>query len=289
MDSGLGNAEILTRTGKVFLIRTPTYSSEYHYLDSRLQFFVRKHQWRTTSEITEAYGGQWLLFIGRPKPGQVAIKSGGIWWEASGPFMAFFPKHSLVHWRVERGLHIWGAFRSDLSDLRLPREPAIFDWAGNSLLSNFDDICTTIEGLIPIHQIAPGIKPSPVAQRIKHFLDLNFTQDLSMPAIAQELGLSYSSMTHTFKRYFEISPSAYRAQVRLFTSISRILNEDMSVADSCFANGHSDFSSFYKKFRKSFLGSPSQFRWQQGREQGSQLADANVGLQSRLINDPAVE
>lgn len=97
---------------------------------------------------------------------------------------------------------------------------------------------------------------SPILTKCIDYINENLFDDLSINKLAKVLHVSESTISHAFKKEMKISPYRYILQKRLVNAQNRIANGESatSVALDC---GFSDYSGFYKQYKKAFGITPS--------------------------------
>ena len=88
------------------------------------------------------------------------------------------------------------------------------------------------------------------------YINAHLYESLSITDIAQKLLISESLLSHVFKKEMGISPYRYILKKRLVSAQERIANGESAttVAIEC---GFSDYSGFYKQYKKTFGSPPS--------------------------------
>ena len=83
---------------------------------------------------------------------------------------------------------------------------------------------------------------------------------LSPESIAARLGVGYSWFRKMFKRYVDVSPAQYQANIRLLKAKELLESTDMCVTDMAYALGFETVSQFSTFFRKKTGSPPLQYR-----------------------------
>ncbi|MBO6053359.1 MAG: helix-turn-helix transcriptional regulator [Clostridia bacterium] len=101
-------------------------------------------------------------------------------------------------------------------------------------------------------------RPPRLEAAISH-IENNLAEPLLIPAIAEKCGLSVSGLSHLFQSELHISVHRYILNKRLAVAYNKILGgaSPMSAAREC---GFSNYSGFFKQFRKRFDTSPSRIQ-----------------------------
>ena len=103
-----------------------------------------------------------------------------------------------------------------------------------------------------------GFRSPRLEAAISH-IESNLSEPLLIPSIAEQCGLSESGLSHLFRSELHISVHRYILNKRLAVAYNKILGgvSPMSAAREC---GFSDYSGFYRQFRKRFDTSPSRIQ-----------------------------
>lgn len=100
----------------------------------------------------------------------------------------------------------------------------------------------------------------PTSARITRALDTlrtHFDQPLSVPEIANDLGMSVSSFHDHFKRATGLTPLQFQKHVRLREARRLLLTEDIDIASAGYQVGYRDASHFNRDYKRMFGESPS--------------------------------
>lgn len=106
------------------------------------------------------------------------------------------------------------------------------------------------------HQIAP--RPSWI-DRLRDILQ-NPSQELSLDALSQELGIHPVHLSRSVPKYFNFTLGEYIRQQRIKSSIPYLLNSRYSLTEIAFLCGFSDQSHFTRTFKRYLCRTPRAFR-----------------------------
>lgn len=112
------------------------------------------------------------------------------------------------------------------------------------------------------HRMAKAI------DRVRH----DFAGHLQLEAIAQELGMSLSTLHHQFKAVTAMSPLEFQKHLRLQEARRLMIGEGVDVAGAGYAVGYHNSSHFIREYKRLFGASPRR-DIDRGREAGSRGAD----------------
>lgn len=96
-------------------------------------------------------------------------------------------------------------------------------------------------------------------RRARDFMDRNYSQRLSVPAMAERAAMSPAHFSRKFRAAFGETPYAYLMTRRIERSME-LLRHGVSVTDACFAVGCVSLGSFSSRFAEIVGESPSQYR-----------------------------
>jgi transcriptional regulator GlxA family with amidase domain len=93
----------------------------------------------------------------------------------------------------------------------------------------------------------------------KRFIDANFSNRISLDAIAAEACISKFHFLRLFKSLYGRTPHQYLTEVRI-QKAKQLLRSGLPVADVCFSTGFESVSSFKGLFKKSTCLTPSLYQ-----------------------------
>lgn len=93
----------------------------------------------------------------------------------------------------------------------------------------------------------------------KLFIDAHFGEAINLDAIADEAYFSKYHFIRIFKKTYRQTPHQYLISVRL-ENAKKLLQEDIPVADVCYACGFESISSFTTLFKKITGRTPAEYR-----------------------------
>lgn len=103
-------------------------------------------------------------------------------------------------------------------------------------------------------QISPSIRD------VKNFIDLNFTNKITLDSLCRIASLSKSQLINLFKLHYNITPVEYIIQLRLDEAKQLLIDINLSVHDVAREVGYDDIFYFSKLFKNRFGESPSKYR-----------------------------
>ena len=93
--------------------------------------------------------------------------------------------------------------------------------------------------------------------RALQYIDEHLTQEISVSAIADQMNVSASTLSHSFKKELGVSLHQYVMEKRLIYARKR-LTENGYPTKVYMECGYNDYSSFYKAYLKMFGVAPSE-------------------------------
>jgi AraC-like DNA-binding protein len=106
-----------------------------------------------------------------------------------------------------------------------------------------------------------------VVERARAQLALHCDHPLELPALATELGISYSHLRHSFTARLGVSPKQYYLNARLEKAQDLLLNTSKSVKEVAEILGFESAFYFSKQFKSRYGSSPKTWRTEMGSRQ----------------------
>lgn len=141
---------------------------------------------------------------------------------------------------------------------------------------NYEAICQNLLEVVIISLMRSSGHPfsvvatqraNKICSRIKRYIDSNYTEDISLDFLADKAHISKYYLSHTFTKYYGMSPINYLNEVRLRTSKELLETTDLSISQIAESSGFSSQSYFSQSFRRSCGLTPSDYRVQAKRGQ----------------------
>lgn len=105
-----------------------------------------------------------------------------------------------------------------------------------------------------------GKTPYYLGQKIKEYIDEHYHEPISIKNICQDLGLSESYVSHTFKDMLGYSPMQYALRCKIGEAQTLLISTDYSITEIAHMVGFDAQSHFNQRFIKYVGISPSKFR-----------------------------
>lgn len=118
-------------------------------------------------------------------------------------------------------------------------------------------------------------------ERIVNMINENFSNNITLTAIAEKEGLDIYYLSHFIKKHLGISFRQYVNKLKLDRAVENMARTNKKMIDICMESGYSDYRYFYKAFTDKYKCSPSQFREKLDRET---MEDANIPVAGEAEN-----
>jgi AraC-like DNA-binding protein len=96
-------------------------------------------------------------------------------------------------------------------------------------------------------------------ERIKKYIAVNLSDDLSAAVVSKKFELSVSSLLHIFKKHEQQTYGHYLENVRMKKAI-KLIKEGKWVQEIMDATGYKNRITFYNAFKRTFNHSPRHFQ-----------------------------
>lgn len=93
--------------------------------------------------------------------------------------------------------------------------------------------------------------------QLSYYIDAHFARDISLQAIARQLGVERARLSREFKQVYDQSPHEYLMNRRL-SSAYEIILAGTPPTQAAAQSGFHDYSNFYRQFRRRYGISPGQ-------------------------------
>jgi len=136
------------------------------------------------------------------------------------------------------------------------------------LMSEILNVCKIIELLSKINEILvsiPGIRPSispdKSVNEIMNYLNLNFLNHITVDSVAEHFFLSKYHLCRVFKENVGVTLWNYVTMRRLL-HFNELLKQNHSIETACYKSGFSNYSNFFRLYKKYMDITPMEFKKQ---------------------------
>ncbi len=106
-----------------------------------------------------------------------------------------------------------------------------------------------------------------IAYLIRNYIDSKYYTRITLNEIAKKFGYTEDYITRIFREQYMITPYKYLTNLRIEHARWLLENTRISAEQAAISVGYTDFSSFYRNFRKAFGISPGAVRQKESREE----------------------
>ena len=101
----------------------------------------------------------------------------------------------------------------------------------------------------------PGTRYGEI-MKVHEYINAHYRESVSVSGLAQQFFLDKNTMTRQFKRIIGMTPGDYIRRKRL-ESAHELSRQGYSVQQACYSSGFTDYSAFFRAFRRCYDMSPS--------------------------------
>ena len=130
------------------------------------------------------------------------------------------------------------------------------------LAALFQELMVLLYRACPERFPLPGKKMNPAVYKAQAYLDQNFTRDISIEKLAENLYVSVSYLSHSFREWTGMSPKQYVMLSRLSFSKELLMTTSLPVGEIAFRSGFEDANNFIRSFRRLTGMTPGAYRKQ---------------------------
>ena len=109
--------------------------------------------------------------------------------------------------------------------------------------------------------MARGGLPPRALRRVREYIASHLGENISIRALADNVGLSSYHFARAFKQSEGMSPHRYLLQCRVRRTQDLLAGTDLPLSEIALASGFSDQSHFARQFRQHVGVTPSTYRW----------------------------
>lgn len=250
----------IVKTRKKVISKEQTYQGEFHWIASDLIKFFRQDTNKKTYTELDANPDHWAFFIARDlKPGQIQVNTEQGLKTFSGNVAVWFPKFSLIEWKISPGEINWIGYlsRSDVPEY-LPKKATAFEFQNLIQPTSKEEIFLAIKNSSNVEVIEREIETTVLSENVKKYLQMHFKEDILISELANKFSVSHEYVSKIMKKCYGLSPVYLRSRLRVFSALVSLLQgtEVTKVATDC---GFNDVNRFTKQFTKMMKAPPVHF------------------------------
>lgn len=98
------------------------------------------------------------------------------------------------------------------------------------------------------------------AETIRKYLLNHYESEVDLNKIAKISALSKNQVINVFKKKYNVTPYQFLLDFRLEKASEMILATDIPIGEICFMSGFTDYTAFYKSFKRKYDVSPFEYR-----------------------------
>ena len=123
------------------------------------------------------------------------------------------------------------------------------------------EVLSAVSGLVEKEDAinAESAFSNKTVNKIIDYINRHYTEEITMDTIASRFHFSKYYISHLFKDYVGISPYDYLIARRLYTC-NNLIRAGHTVKEACFSVGFSNYSNFFRLYKKHFNITPQQFK-----------------------------
>ncbi|MCB1557953.1 MAG: helix-turn-helix transcriptional regulator [Alphaproteobacteria bacterium] len=235
-----------------YFLRSTGLENDVHRVERRQNYSVKtkKHN---------IYSNYWMLYLYDLPKGRLKIRHGRKIIEVAGPKAIYIPPLTPVTFEFSAGLFEWTAYYiNSKGEKGLPHAPKVFQWNKQTPLKNYAQIMDFLLRKENGIHADLSYNSSHVVSKVQTFINRHYSEPIDLMSMSKDLGLPYSTISHSFQHMFGFSPIVYRNTVRTFKAL-QLIGQGQSLTDACYLSGFSDYSTFYRNFNTILDNKPSEF------------------------------
>lgn len=171
-----------------------------------------------------------------------------------GRYLLFKPPFTITELGFKADITLHALLSQSKLPMKTPDRPTIFDASGLTPVFSLSDVASLLKKETPLHDVSrySPEKVRGITNSIKKRIDIQYHTTISLSEIARSLGISSNLLSMYFKGDYHISPSQYRKQLRLKSSVLQLLADNTrehtiaEIANNC---GYNDISRYNKQFK----------------------------------------
>ncbi|MCB9964549.1 MAG: helix-turn-helix transcriptional regulator [Rhodospirillales bacterium] len=244
---------------KIQKIQKETYFLDSVSLEAGVERVERSQYFHNETPRVNVYTHCWMLYVFNYPEGILKVRVGQKLFDIVGSTALFIPPFAPVEWHYSNGRASWTCYVvHHLPEKILPKQALSFPVDPALSITGYADLVDTVLNAQSCKLAGILETENATACRTRTFLNAHFGEPIEIAPIAKELRIPYSTMAHSFRESYGLTPTAYRNNLRIFEAL-KLLNQGVHPTDVCYSTGFSDYSRFYRNFVHVLNAAPSDF------------------------------
>lgn len=156
-------------------------------------------------------------------------------------------------------------FQRDVSDEDMTEGDSLFDSMEQALdkenTREFTELVTQVlKTYIQGEQETEDQEPEDLIQKVKHYIDENYTDNISLSNIAEKFFVTPSYLSRSFKKAEGVNLISYITEKRIQKAKEYIENGELKLSEIAFLVGYDDYTYFNKVFKRYTKYSPKDYQ-----------------------------
>lgn len=232
-----------------------------HNLDLGFDRMFRRQWSKTPTRIANSYPNFWATFLcDCPEDTPIYLRYRRQVFKFSGRCGIYIPMCTLVEWELPTGWSEWITYVSVRAPHNeFPSTPTFFRFAEFPMITTFDDLLAFMKAHLKTHTFhsLPTKTSLPKHhERVMAYLNANYRASINIRDVVRALNISQSTVSHTFRAAYGITPIEYLQIVRVFGTLIDI-GAGQHITKVIYDHGYKNYPTFYRQFIKVLGYSPS--------------------------------
>ncbi|MGL4632681.1 MAG: AraC family transcriptional regulator [Leadbetterella sp.] len=165
--------------------------------------------------------------------------------------------------RSKRGLHIYGETR-DIVSLEMEKLLTNQGYSRFQTLLNILHLISVSQNIEELSSLGYAnsntFEDSSRIDKVFEFILKNYTEDITLDEVAQNIHMSVSAFCKFFKKRTGKTYTQTLNEIRVGHACKLLMEESLSVAEICYQSGFSNLSYFHRNFKKITKFAPLNYR-----------------------------
>lgn len=234
--------------------------------DGGLYFVRHQRILAATESMFETFPAVWGVGVADVPPATISIRTAGRLIPVEGSQLIWIAPNSLFQWVMHRPFELkWeSVLYRDACPKNLPTGACLFSVPVEQWPYSRTEIVNLLSAERPKISLEKMEVYNSTALRLKRLMAKEFMLNKDVRDYAQQLGVHRDVLTRYFKKCYDLTPIAYRNQLRLWASMLKLLFDSSKVVDVASENGFQNLKNFNQQFLRYSSISPSKLKARKG-------------------------